>query len=59
MPWNGVGVWLKETWEWLYLSWYMDWGLVMQAIGLAVVLTVLRMALNFVLFKVYTIHVYT
>ena len=52
LPWNGVGTWLRETWEWMYLSWYMDWGLIMQAVGLAVVLTVMRMTLNFALFKV-------
>ena len=52
LPWNGVETWLRETFDWLYLSWYMDWGLVMQTVGLAVVLTAIRMVLNSLLFKV-------
>ena len=52
LPWNGVETWLHETWEWLYLCWYMDWGLIMQAVGLAVVLSFIRMILNSLLFKV-------
>jgi ceramide synthetase len=51
LPWNGVETWLRETFDWLYLSWYMDWGLVMQAVGLAVVLIAIRMVLNSLLFK--------
>lgn len=51
LPWNGVEVWLKESWDWLYLSWYMEWGLIMQSVGMAVVLTVLRMFLNWALFR--------
>jgi ceramide synthetase len=50
LPWNGVETWLKETWDWLYVSWYMDWGLVAWSIALAILMTVIRMILNFALF---------
>ena len=52
LPWNGVETWLKETWDWLYLSWYMDWGLVLLCVATAIVMTIIRMVLNSVLFTV-------
>ena len=52
LPWNGVDVWLKETWDDLYSAWFVDWGLVMGAIGCAVVLTLIRIICNFALFRV-------
>lgn len=54
LPWNGVETWLKESWDQFYVVWYTDWGLILSAVGLAVLMTVLRLILNFALFHVST-----
>lgn len=49
LPWNGVEVWLKDTWDMLYTTWYMDWGLLVLAVSAAIIMTIVRAILNFVL----------
>lgn len=52
LPWNGVEVWLTDTWDMLYTIWFMDWGLLLLAVASAAIMTILRAILNFVLLDV-------
>ena len=52
LPWNGIGVWLTETKAWIVASAYIDAGVLFFPILFAVLLTILREFLNWVVFKV-------
>ena len=59
LPWNGVEVWLKDTWDMLYTTWYMDWGLLVLAVSAAIIMTIVRAILNFVLLNVSSCNDYS
>ena len=52
LPWNGIGVWLSETWGWISASNYTDPRPILLPLLLAVLFTLLRIFLNWILFKV-------
>ena len=49
---NGIGPWLEETWEMYYSSFYMGLPEVYHIVLIAIGLTLLRLFLNAVIFKV-------
>ena len=52
LPWNGVGTWMEETWNWISQCHYADTNLMVQPICIAVTLTLLRFFLNWILMNV-------
>ena len=54
LPWNGLGVWLTETKDWIIESAYIDAGVLFYPIFFAVILTILREILSRALLKVIT-----
>lgn len=52
LPWNGMGIWMMETWNWMAISHYDDISLFTLPVILALILTLLRIFLNHVLYKV-------
>jgi hypothetical protein len=52
LPWNGLGAWLNETWYWVSRASYNDPAAVLMPVLLATVMTVLRVFLNWALFRV-------
>ena len=52
MPLNGIGDWLNGTWYWLSRAQYNDPSAIVLPVLLAVLLTLLRIFLNWILFKV-------
>ena len=53
MPWNGVGTWMKETWERVYATWFWDTtSLLIYPLILAFLFTVLRVVMDKMVFKV-------
>ncbi|XP_019857335.1 PREDICTED: ceramide synthase 1-like [Amphimedon queenslandica] len=45
-PRDGIGNWLKETWEWHYLAFYIGWTELIHITSIAIGLTLLRIVLN-------------
>lgn len=56
LPWNGLGVWLAETKDWIVQSAYVDVGVFFYPVLFAVLFTVLRELLSRALFKVIIMH---
>lgn len=52
LPWNGVGAWLNGTWYWLSRAKYDDPSAILLPVMLAIGLTLFRIFLNWILFKV-------
>lgn len=52
LPWNGMGVWLKESWGWMYTSLFLDWNVLLIPLLIAILLTLARVLTNFLLLKV-------
>lgn len=52
MPWNGLEVWLNETWYWVSRVQYNDPAVIILPILLATLMTLFRLFLNWALFKV-------
>jgi len=52
LPWNGMGVWLKESWGWMYTSLFLDWNVLLIPLLIAISLTLARVLTNFLLLKV-------
>lgn len=52
LPWNGLGVWLEETKHWIIASANIDAGVLFYPIVFAVLFTILRVVMNWALFKV-------
>lgn len=50
LPVSGMRVWLQETADWMRLSTFFDWGIILYSLILAVCLTLLRIVLNRLLF---------
>ena len=46
LPWNGVGQWLEETWDWMSLTLCLSWDVLVVPLLLAVLFTLLRVTLN-------------
>ena len=58
LPWNGLGVWLQETATWAERSVFFDMYCVLVPLLIAVLLTILRITLNWALFNVRELCVY-
>ena len=52
LPWNGIGVWLNETWYWMSQAQYNDPSAIVMPVVIAIVITLFRMSLNWALFYV-------
>ena len=52
LPWDGLGAWANATWYWLSRAKYNDPGAILMPIMLAAMMTILRVFLNWALFKV-------
>lgn len=52
LPWQGIGVWLEQTRDWVAMSVYFDMSCITMPLLLAVLLTILRLFLNWAIFKV-------
>ena len=52
LPWEGLGVWLNSTWYWISRAKYNDPSAILLPIVLAIGMTILRIFLNWSLFKV-------
>ena len=52
LPWNGIGVWLKESWDWMYMSLFLDWNVLLFPLLIAISLTIARVLANHLLLKV-------
>ena len=52
LPWNGVGVWLNETWYWISQAQYNDPSAIMMPVLIAILITLFRMTLNWAVFYV-------
>ncbi len=52
LPWNGIGEWCGGTWYWWSRIPYKDPTLIVLPVLLAVSLTLLRLFLNWMVFKV-------
>lgn len=52
LPWNGLGVWLAETKDWVAKCAYVDSGVFVYPILFAVLFTIIRVVLNQSLFVV-------
>ena len=52
LPWNGIGEWLNGTWYWLSLANYKDPAVIIVPLLIAVGLTLLRIFLNWAIFRV-------
>ena len=59
LPWNGIGVWLKETWDLMYTATFLDWNVLLFPLLIAIALTVTRVAANHFLLKVHSIGDHT
>ena len=58
LPWNGLGVWLSETKDWIIASAYIDAGIFFYPLLFAVLFTILREVLNRAILKV-SLMIYT
>lgn len=54
LPWNGVGTWMKETWDWMTVSITLDWTVVVYPILIAILMTVVRVIANHLVLNVRT-----
>ncbi len=52
LPWQGIGVWLAETKDWADKTVYFDVSTVAMPLLMGVLLTLLRVILNWTLFNV-------
>ena len=52
LPWNGIGVWLKETWDLMHTTIVLDWNVLLFPLLIAIALTLARVAANHFLLKV-------
>ena len=52
LPWNGLGVWLSETWHWIRICVILDWYIVLLPLLFFVGITAARIVLNKVLIHV-------
>lgn len=52
LPWEGLGVWLNGTWYWISRAQYNDPSVFLLPIVLAIGMTILRIFLNWSLFRV-------
>lgn len=51
-PWNGIGVWFGEVWHWLMRSHLADPSIIVLPLIIAIFLTLLRIFLNWAIFRV-------
>lgn len=49
---SGVGVWLNGTWYWMSRIQYNDPSAIMMPVLIAIIITLVRVVLNWALFKV-------
>lgn len=52
LPWNGMGPWLNETWYWMSCIQYNDPAAILTPVLIAILITLVRVMLNWALFKV-------
>lgn len=52
LPWNGIGVWLKETWDQMYTTTFLDWNVFLFPLLIATAFTLVRVVANHFLLKV-------
>ena len=52
LPWNGVGPWLNGTWSWMSRIQYNDPAAIMTPVLIAILITLVRVVLNWALLKV-------
>ena len=52
LPWNGIGVWLKETWDQMYTTIFLDWNVFLFPLLIATAFTLVRVVANHFLLKV-------
>ena len=46
MPWNGLGVWLAETGQWMQKTFCLDWAVVLYPLVIFAFITLARVVLN-------------
>ena len=54
---NGVGTWMKETWDWMTVSIILDWSVIVYPILIAILMTVVRVIANHLVLNVRTMCV--
>lgn len=52
LPWDGIGAWLNGTWHWLSRAKYNDPTVILVPLLLAIAMTLLRIFLNWSIFRV-------